>query len=188
MDAYTGEIRILPYTFPPMDWAYCNGQQIQVLQNQALYSLIGNLYGGTVNQNFNLPNLAAPTQDPGAAPMGVGAGPGLTPRSLQAASVGSKTVTLTINQIPPHNHTVTEQNAAAASDLVADPSGNWLSHGENVSIPSTFATFAPFDSNKATVFKNPLGSTGTGLAHENRHPYLPMNFCICLNGIYPVRP
>jgi microcystin-dependent protein len=187
MDSFTGEIRILPYTFPPLDWAYCNGLQIAVMQNQALYSLIGNLYGGTVNQNFNLPNLAAPTQDPGAAPMGVGSGPGLTPRALQAASVGSKSVVLTTSQIPQHNHTVTEQHGNA-TDIVAEPNGNWLSHGEVLSTQKTFTTFAPFDVNKVTAFKNPLGSVGNGHGHENRHPYLPMNFCICLYGIYPIRP
>jgi len=187
MDSYTGEIRILPYTFPPMDWAYCNGLEIAVSQNQALYSLIGNLYGGTPNVSFKLPNLAAATQDPGAAPMGTGTGPGLTPRSLQAASVGSKTVTLTTSQIPQHNHTVTAQATSTPADIVDDPTNNWLSHGESAG-NKVFATYAPFDLGHTTPLKNPLGSTGLGQGHENRHPYLPLNFCICLYGIYPTRP
>jgi len=187
MDSYVGEIRILPYTYPPADWAYCNGLEIAAAQNQALYSILGNIYGGTQNQTFKLPNLEASTSIPGAAPMGAGAGPGLTPRSLQAKSAGGPTATLTTLQIPQHNHTVTEQVGTAA-DMVADPNGNWLSHGEVASVPTTFPTFAPFDANNTVPFKNPLGSVGNGLAHENRHPFLPMNFCICLYGNYPIRP
>lgn len=187
MDAYTGEIRILPYIFAPMDWAYCNGMQIQVMQNQALYSILGNIYGGTANQTFNLPNMAAPTGMPGAAPMGMGSGPGLTPRNLAAASVGTSGVVLTISQVPSHNHTVTAQ-AGTNTDIVADPTNNWLSHGEAVNPLAPISTYAAIDASHMTVFKNPLGMVGHGLAHENRHPYLPMNFCICMYGIYPTRP
>lgn len=187
MDSFVGEIRVLPYTFPPMDWAYCNGEEMSATQNQALYSILGNLYGGTVNQTFKLPNMAASTNIPGAAPMGAGNGPNLTPRPLQAASVGGASVVLTTTQIPPHNHTMTEQTANAPTDIVADPTANWLCHGE-VSGTSTFFSFAPFDAGHTVSFKNPLSTTGTGQAHENRQPFLPMNFCICLYGIYPLRP
>lgn len=187
MDSFIGEIRILPYYYPPMDWAYCNGALLQVQQNTALYSIIGNVYGGTPNSNFCLPNMAPASPGPGSAPIGAGTGPSLTPRPQQAASVGSTSVTLTVQQIPSHTHIVSAQTTTVLTDFVDDPTNNYLGHGEK-SGTSSFFTYAPVDPAHVTNLKNPLGGAGTGLAHENRQPFLPMNFCISLAGEYPIRP
>ena len=93
MDAYIGEIRLFPYTYSPEYWALCAGQQMLVAQYQALYAVIGNRYGGTAGQNFNLPDLR------GRTAIGAGTGPGLTPRVL-AASLGEATVKQVVETIP----------------------------------------------------------------------------------------
>lgn len=186
MDSYTGEIRILPYLYPPLCWAYCNGTQLTVVQNQALYSILGNLYGGTPGSTFNLPNMTTPVSGPGSAPMGAGAGPGLSLRQLQPGYVGSSTVVLTTQEIPRHTHIVSAQTTTVVADFTDDPTNNYLGHGEKSGTTSLY-TYAPVDTAPLTALKNPLVIAGTGHSHENRQPFLPMNFCICIDGIYPVR-
>lgn len=170
-EPFFAEIRILPYTFAPLDWASCDGQIIQVTQNTALYSIIGNQYGGTVGQTFALPNLK------GRVPMGIGSGPGLTPRSI-AQTGGTETVQLIYSEMPSHIHA-----AMSERDPVETPSPVGAFFGL---APATYywsdnlANLSP----ATPVF---LATAGSGGAHENRQPYLALQFCICLNGDYPVR-
>lgn len=199
MDAFTGEIRLLPYTFAPQDWAFCGGQEIMVQQNTALFSIIGNTYGGTPGQTFKLPNIQ------GAVPVGMGAGPGLTPRNLGPNAVGDNAVTISTSQLAKHTHTVTAKYVAgpasgAASSLTANPAttnDSWLSRAVITSGSSTspifnFTAGATPDTSFPVQTIAPAGGVPAGTAvaaHENRQPFMPINFCICLSGdTYPVRP
>jgi microcystin-dependent protein len=183
MDAYTGEIRAFGFNFPPQDWALCDGSLRNVMQYQALYSIIGNLYGGTSGQTFALPNLL------GRAPMGSGTGPGLTPRTL-ATSTGAPAVALTTSQMPVHNHGLTANNATypnmatgpgatTALSRVMVPNGSVVSVAENFSSTGALNT---------TLHPSAIGMQGNGEAHGNVQPIQVLNFCICLNGYYPVPP
>lgn len=183
MDAYTGEIRAFGFNFPPQSWALCDGSLLNVMQYQALYSIIGNLYGGTPNQTFALPNLL------GRAPMGSGTGPGLTPRTL-GTSTGAPTVTLTIGQLPPHNHGLNANNGAYAALAAAPGATTALSrvmvpNGATTSIAENFSSTAALDTELASVA---IGPQGGGGAHGNVQPIQVLNFCICTDGYYPVPP
>lgn len=197
MDAFTGEIRLLPYSFAPQDWAFCGGQEIAVQQNPALFSIIGNTYGGTAGQTFKLPNMQ------GTVPIGMGDGPGLTPRSLAATAVGGNSVTITANQLAGHTHTVTAKSvgpAPAIANMTASPAAtkdSWLSRAAFISTSGTPAPVFDFTANSSpdTTFPaqtiTPAGGAASGTAvaaHENRQPFMPINFCMCLDGAYPMRP
>ncbi|WP_202189369.1 phage tail protein, partial [Sphingomonas sp. CCH10-B3] len=121
MDSFTGEIRLFPFTFVPVDWMLCNGASLVVQQYPALYAVIGNAFGGNAT-NFNLPNLTNLTNagQPGAAVMGAGAGSGLTPRTF-AARVGADSVTLSTAELAAHNHNVKTRNYAASDNAIGAP-------------------------------------------------------------------
>lgn len=178
-DPFYGEIRAFAFNFAPMDWAFCQGQSIAVAQNQALYSIIGNLYGGTPNQNFNLPDLRD------RAPMGQGSGPGLTPRPL-AQAVGTSSETLLSAHMPPHSHAIAVQSSNAT---VGTPNGNFLAAAITAGArPSSKSAYSPeaAAAELASTALTPL--QGGGQEHSNMQPYLALNLCICLQGIYPIKP
>lgn len=198
-DAFCGEIRILPYSFPPQDWAWCNGSTLSIQQSQLLYAIIGNRYGGTQNQTFNLPNMQ------GTVPIGMGQGPGLTNRNLTSTSVaivGDNAVTINSNQIANHTHTVTAKlitgtAGSAYSSMTANPAADsWLSRAVLVASSGTSAGSiinftaggTPDTTFPAQTISPGGGSAAAVTAHENRQPFMPMNFCICILGEYPVRP
>ncbi len=175
-DPFVGEIRALPYTFVPQGWARCDGQSLPVNQNQVLYAVIGNQFGGN-NGNFRLPNLQART------PMGIGSGPGLTPRNM-ADNGGAATISLTIPQLPAHQHSCNGNAFAGSSDT---PSNSAEFGGE------TDPKFFLYKENPATNSLVPLAPqaltpSGGNLAHENQQPWLALQFCIALDGTFPVRP
>lgn len=189
MDAFVGEIRAFTYSFVPLGWLACNGQSVPVVQNQQLYAIIGNTYGGNTSA-FNLPNLN------GAAIVGAGIGPGLTPRPLGQA-YGAESVALTsAAQLPPHDHTLTMETVAAANvqaNTTAAPVANksWLSRAVQVS-PSV-ANIPSFTQPAAgnvdtTLHPVTVGTAGNGVAHENRQPYLTLVYCICTEGTWPPKP
>jgi microcystin-dependent protein len=171
MDAYTGEIRLFAGNFPPMDWAYCDGQLLQVNQYPALYSLIGNIYGGTANVNFNLPDLR------GKVPMGAGIGPGLSARTLGVA-YGAASVSVTPSQMPAHTHAI-QGKAAAGATATNDPTGHtWTNQGMSCKI------YGP----APNVTMNPQAvdqMAGGSQPHNNVQPCVAIHYIICLNGIYP---
>ncbi len=189
MDSFIGEIRILPYAFAPYEWAWCNGQQVPIQQQTTLFSLIGTLYGGNGTTTFNLPNLASSPGNPGAAPMGQGTGTGLTPRDVGEAP-GAPTVSLLSSEMPLHNHTFTGQSTGTNTDRLGTPTNAWLGRGYvGGSAPEGFDTYVPYAAANQVAFRNPALSTyGQSVGHPNMQPYLPMNFCISLAGIYPQRP
>lgn len=167
-EPFIGEIQIFGFNFNPRGWAYCNGATLPIAQNTALFSLIGTIYGGNGQTTFQLPNLA------GRAAMQQGNGPGLTPRVLGEAT-GVNTVTLTTNQIPSHRHVV---RATLSSGTQASPAGG---------VPTTSEEQLLFDTG-TDVAMTPPAPSGGSQPHENMQPYLGVNFCIALQGIYPSFP
>lgn len=189
MDAFTGEIRILPYTFAPQGWVACNGQQANLQQYTALFATIGTIYGPSDQRTyFTLPNLQ------GQVLMGTGAGPGLTPRTI-GQKVGAESVALNINQMAPHTHTVTAKvsTTAPATNMSPAPTAtSWLSRAVQISgtTSSPVNAYSPSGTPDVTLAGQVFGSAGnvTPATHENRQPYLPMRFCICTDGLFAVNP
>lgn len=182
-DPFIGEIRAFAFNYAPYGWATCDGQAMQIVQNQALYSLLGTYFGGDGRTYFNLPNLS------GRAPMAVGAGPGLTPRSL-GQSVGSTTVALAGSNFPPHSHGLNVVSTPNAG--LTTVSNNYLGKG---GIPAG-KQFTPIKSYQtqpsagAQLAGDAVQQAGTAtgpVPHDNMQPYLPVLLCIAVMGIYPVR-
>lgn len=175
---FIGEIQLFGFNFNPRGWAFANGATLPISQNTALFSLLGVTYGGNGQTTFQLPNFA------GRAGCQQGNGPGLSPRSM-GQSFGVNTVTLTSLQIPQHNHGI---NAYLPTDITKRSSSPVANGG--LSQPST-NTNKPFSSGapNTTLAPNMMQpSAGGGQPHENQQPYLGVNFCIALQGIYPSFP
>lgn len=167
---FLGEIRMVGFAFAPRGWAFCAGQLLPISQNDALFALIGTIYGGDGQTTFQLPNLA------GRLPVHQGQGPGLSNYVIGQAS-GSESVTLVTQQIPQHVHTA---NVAAGGTRNASPTGNLLGSGE-ADIYTRGAT-APVN-----LSPNAIGASGGSQPHENMQPYLCINFVIALEGVFPSR-
>lgn len=167
-EPFIAEIRMWALNFAPRSWAFCNGQLLQISQNTALFSLVGTTYGGDGRTTLGLPNLQ------GRLPMHAGRGPGLTPRTLGQRS-GVPTVTLTEAQMPAHTHQV---NASQESNDSTQPAGNWVGTDSEVYGAA---------SNLTAMDATGLASVGGAQAHTNMQPYLAVNFCIALVGLYPSR-
>jgi|SRR5215213_3362455 len=170
-DPFVAEIRIFPFNFAPKGWAFCDGQLLPLSQNTALFALLGTTYGGDGKSTFALPDLQ------GSAAMHPGQGQGLSERVLGEMS-GVESITLLQSEIPVHTHTLT---AAALPGDQSIPTGNLTATttGDKLYAPSgTAATFA-FQA---------LPPAGGGLPHNNMQPYLTLNFCIALQGVFPQRP
>ncbi len=173
-DQFVAEIRIFPFNFPPTGWAFCNGQLMPLSQNTALFSLLGTTYGGDGRTTFALPNLQ------GSAPMQPGQGQGLSLRDLGEQS-GVETITLLESEIPLHTHQLKAD--------VSDPSDLNTPNPQRVLAQST-AVFAyqPSNAGLGQMAFQALPPAGGGLPHNNMQPYLTLNFCIALQGIFPARP
>ncbi len=174
---FIGEIQIFGFNFPPRGWAYCNGATLAISQNTALFSLLGVNFGGNGQTTFKLPNLAS------RSPRGVGSGPGVSSVSVGETN-GTDTVTLTSSQTPQHNHTL---NAGILStpnpaQNVATPTGQAF-----LGLSGPNNTYSDAATANTTLHPNTLSSVGSGLAHQNMQPYLGINFCIAVQGIYPSR-
>jgi microcystin-dependent protein len=170
MDPFVAEIRIFPFNFPPKGWAFCDGQLMPLSQNTALFSLLGTTYGGDGKSNFALPNMQ------GRAPMHPGQGPGLSLHDLGETG-GSDTVSLLETEIPSHSHALKASN----QDGTDQQPGNELFAG-GIGV----AMYAP-PSGMTSQSDSAIAPTGGDQPHNNMQPYLTLNFCIALQGVYPPR-
>ena len=158
---FLSEIKIFSFGFAPKGWALCNGQFLPINQNQALFALLGTTYGGNGQTTFALPNLR------GRVPMHMGNG-----HTLGEAS-GQEAHTISVSELPQHTHSVVGCSDQAT---LPSPSGNlW---GKDASAP-----FAP--NSNTTMNPASITTTGGSQAHQNMSPYLVLNFCIALQGIFP---
>jgi microcystin-dependent protein len=173
-DQFVAEIRIFPFNFAPKGWALCNGQLLPISQNTALFSLLGTTYGGDGKSNFALPNMQSNT------PMQQGQGPGLSLRDLGEVG-GEQAVTLLQTEMPAHSHTA----IAATGGGQGIPTGNAWASG----LKTGPSLYSPPGANNKDVAMNPLALNiaGGNLPHNNMMPYLTLNFCIALQGIFPPR-
>lgn len=178
-EPFIGEIQIYGFNFPPRGWAYCNGATLAISQNTALFSLLGLNYGGNGQTTFQLPNLAS------RAANQQGQGPGLTPRSL-GETFGATNVTLLSTQMPAHSHGTVLYSQGDNNKRANTPAA-----GSALSVTSNAAArpFLPNGSPDTTFAPNMIQpSTGGGQPHANEQPYLGINFCIALQGIFPSFP
>jgi len=170
---FVAEVRIFPFNFAPTGWAFCAGQLMPISQNTALFSLLGTTYGGDGKSTFALPDMQ------GNAPMQPGQGQGLSLRDLGEMS-GVESITLLTSEIPLHTHTL-KANSFTGDKTVPSPTTSLAeSTGGNV-----YASGNPALSLMAFQALPPAGG---GLPHNNMQPYLTLNFCIALQGIFPQRP
>jgi microcystin-dependent protein len=190
MDAFIGEIRLLPYSFAPQGWLACDGRMYPAQQYQILYAVIGITFGGsTTQQTFAVPNLG------GRVVVGVGDDPVDTFDPTYAATGGAETVTVGTMQMPTHTHTLVG-GTQAPGFRSNTPGNNWITPVTVRPLPSGSTVNANAFFNDATVAPKQLVAMndaslspygGQGRAHENRQPYLAMQFCINFDGIYPAR-
>ncbi|MEM7110833.1 MAG: tail fiber protein [Chloroflexota bacterium] len=168
---FIGEIRMFGGNFAPRGWALCNGQLLQVSQNDALFSLLGTIYGGDGRRTFGLPDLR------GRIPIHMGDDPGLS-RYKIGQKGGVETVSLTVNEIPSHNHEL-----QATTDATTSSSGNGT-------VLARSDALQPYESDRpdATLDNSAINnSSGTGAAHNNMMPFQVVNYIIALVGAYPPR-
>jgi microcystin-dependent protein len=175
---YLGQITMFGFNFAPRGWAWCNGQTMAIAQNQALFALLGTSYGGNGTTTFLLPNLQA------AVPICEGQGPGLSSYVLGQVG-GNANVTLLLNQMPQHNHTL---NATKTNATQPTLTGN-ITATPTVGSPPAF--YATSSQSAPLTFVNlnagACGITGQSQPHSNLMPSLSINFCIALTGIFPSR-
>lgn len=171
MDPFIGEIRPFAFNFAPTGWAQCNGQLLPIAQNTAVFSLLGTFYGGNGTSNFALPNLQ------GNVALGFGNGPGLTSREI--GEVGGETdVTLLVSELPSHTHALYGDATAASqtSPTNALPA---------VTVRPAYAAAA--DTNGQDLNGQSIQNSGNSLPHNNMQPYVVINYCIALQGVFPSR-
>jgi microcystin-dependent protein len=164
MEPFVGQLMLTSFNFAPRNWLQCNGQTLPISTYQALFSLLGTFYGGNGINTFMLPNLQ------GSVPIGFGS------NNPIGQSGGEAAHTLQITEVPPHTH---QLNAATSGGAVVEAS-NALPAGLGAAI---FVT----PSSNANMNAGTLPGLGGSQPHENRQPYLVMNWCISLLGIYPSR-
>jgi microcystin-dependent protein len=194
MDAYIGEVRAFCFDYAPEGWLLCNGGQYVLQQYQALFTVIGYTYGGS-NSNFMVPNLG------GLVLNGTGQLKPTTPDTGTGfynlgVVGGEETVTLTTSEIPPHSHTFNAGSNTTAATFQATEvnvpvANSYISNAFEV-VPGQTGTKtvqAYFDGASDTALApNTVATIGTGAAHSNQQPYLVINYCICWQGEYPVKP
>lgn len=177
MPPYVGEIRIFAGNFPPNGWMFCEGQALPISENEVLFQLIGTTYGGDGEETFNLPDLR------GRAPLHMGAGTGLSTYVLGQAG-GVEQVTLTVQQIPSHNHGALattaqgNQSVPAATTILASMGPAGIAQ-----VPC----YAPPGGTQITLNANTIGGTGGNQPHENMQPFLCLDFIISLFGVFPTQ-
>jgi microcystin-dependent protein len=178
MNPFVGEIRCFGFNFAPVGWMFCEGQLLPISQYTALFSLLGTYYGGNGTSNFALPNLQ------GQVPMHQGEGAGLSETVIGEAQ-GSSTVTLLNSEMPIHQHTIVTAitEPGGAPERAAAPSSGTSYIGP--SNPDALYNSTP--TLNATLALQTIGIAGSSTPHDNMQPYLVLNFCIAISGVYPAR-
>ena len=156
-----GEIKIVSFNFPPKGWALCNGQFLPINQNQALFALLGTMYGGNGQTTFALPDLR------GRVPIHFGQG------HTQGEAAGQQAHTVTSSELPAHTHTFGASQSNANTPV---PANAMFGTSNNMYAPA---------SNLTNVAPGTITSVGGSQPHENMQPYLTLNFCIALQGVFP---
>lgn len=164
-ESFIGDIRLFGFGYAPRNWAFCQGQLLAINSNQALFSILGTTYGGNGSTNFALPDLR------GKAPVHVGIGIHL------GQTGGEATHTLSVNELPAHAHfaQAVEQAATEYSPIAHTWAIPGVNSGSYSQTPNT------------TMSPNALSTAGGSQAHANMQPYLSLNYCICISGIFPSR-
>lgn len=176
---YLGQIEAFPYNFAPNGWAFCAGQILPIAQYQALFALLGTTFGGNGINTFALPDLR------GRIANGFGQGPGLANYNLgQAGGEEGHTLALTEMPVGSHNHTVTAVNNGT-TDGTNVPSGS-VTLGSGYASEASSPVVNIYSSAAPTIAMGSLAPAG-GQPHENRMPFLGINYCIALQGIFPSR-
>jgi microcystin-dependent protein len=168
-EPFIGQIKVFGFDFAPRGYALCNGQLLQIAQNQALFSLLGTTYGGDGRTTFALPNLQ------GRIPINQGQGPGLSPYVI-GQRAGEESHTLTVNEIPAHSH------------LAVGNSGNADQTYPSIMVWANGGSAAGFNNTAGnTMSPQALATAGGNLAHNNMSPFLVVNYSIALQGLFPSR-
>jgi microcystin-dependent protein len=164
-EPFLGEIRIFSFDYAPRGWMACNGQLLPINQNQALFSLLGTMYGGNGQTTFALPDLR------GRVPFHLGQG------LVQGQAAGQEFHTVTSSEMPAHTHVLRASSKPA--NLAVPNLGAWAS----TSAGTNFSNGLPNTSMQAGL----VSTVGGGQSHENRQPYLTLTFAIALQGVFPSR-
>lgn len=176
MQCYYGEIQIFGFQFAPANWAFCDGSLMSIAQNNALFVLLSTTYGGDGQNTFAVPDLRARN------PVGVGQGPGLSPYSIGSV-FGAESVTLTSNQMPAHTH-------VGGLPIATGPGQNRAAEPQAGRVLAAPVQTRAFRADTATgqLSGAALTAFGGSQPHENRQPYLGMNYCIAIQGTeFPTR-
>jgi microcystin-dependent protein len=175
---FIGEIRAFGFQFAPQNWAFCNGQLLAISQFDTLFAVIGTTYGGDGSTTFAVPNLQ------GQVPMHWGNGPGGFNTGIGQVQ-GTTSVTLTVAQTPQHTHTISAAFLPAGGVVERTAAPNSNSYVSDSSPDTVYKDTSPtFDSQFAANILSPVGGSQP---HDNMQPYLAVNFCISLFGIFPSR-
>ena len=178
MEGYIGEIRLFAPNFAPRNWAVCTGQLLLINQYQALFSILGNSYGGNGISTFALPDLR------GRSAIGVGTGPGLSAYTI-GQQTGSTVTQIQASQLPAHSHSIAGSISMRATLVAANsetPAGNFFANDGSTKFDTEHdnVTMKP-------VNVNLIANSGAAVALNNMMPYQVVNYIICLTGIFPSR-
>ena len=177
---FLGEVRMIAFTFAPRGWSFCAGQLLTIGENAALYSLLGVAYGGNGVSSFGVPKLSE------RVPMHTGTGPGLTPRQLGEVA-GAATASLTVSQIPTHDHQKLNAGISSPAGITdTATASSLLSQSLNTAGGRANAYGDP-STQQTDMHPKAIGYAGGSQAHYNQQPFICINFCICLDGLYPSR-
>jgi microcystin-dependent protein len=163
---YMSEIKIMSFNFAPKGWALCNGQLLPINQNQALFSLLGTMYGGNGQTNFALPNLQ------GEVPIHIG-----SEFNVQGSAGGESAHTLSQSEMPQHVHFLEATSTDGAAILAT---GNLLARSITQIYTAQITNLGAMNASSVTT-------VGGSQPHDNMQPYLVLNFCIALQGVFPSR-